>query len=100
MALASRLPSSEVALVAPAATATALPSDRQLGRRTILALAAVAGLMVGVAGAFAIECLSPESPAVAIPWTGPARRVWRRRRGNGTGDRPSDRSAAKGPSQG
>lgn len=76
MDLAAQLPGREVFVTAPATAATAL--GRQLSRWITIALAAFIGLMVGIVGAFAVEYLSPEAPAVAIPWTAPIR--WVRRR--------------------
>lgn len=75
--LNSRLPDGQVQFNVAAIGATRVDSQR-VSRSMALLLAGIMGLLAGTFGVIAIEALYPTATTPAIPWTAPARWVFRR----------------------
>lgn len=75
--IASQLPGSEVVFASPAVQPLKVGSIGYFRPLLMpLALAIVLALFVGVAGVFAIEYISPDSPNAGIPWRALGGRGW------------------------
>lgn len=75
--LNSRLPNGQVQFNVPAIGATRIDSQR-ISRSMALLLAGILGLLASTLGVIAIEILYPTAATPAIPWTAPARWIFRR----------------------